>query len=233
MHESPAESITRIRLERARHLMIIDATIPLLRVAADCGFSSLSAFSRAFSKHFGQAATQYSLKLRSHLQGRSDASLEVEVVTFAGALILYEHTSMMRGTLLQDFHKAQTVGRKKGVKITGRKFGVMTHLAFHAHGSHLNYYAGVEITFSKTVLERSGNVFVIPHGTYARFFTDSPHEELRSIFMQFKLQWLDKSKYMISDTFSFEEFLEKPGSLRRHVYVPLKLKSIRTARRGQ
>lgn len=49
---SPAATFRQLRLSEARR-MVLSSRLPLSEVAVRCGFSSLSAFSRAFSRAFG------------------------------------------------------------------------------------------------------------------------------------------------------------------------------------
>ena len=54
--------VQRVRLERALFLMTHDPERPLTDVALDCGFSSSSAFSRAFRQRFGAPPSRFDLE---------------------------------------------------------------------------------------------------------------------------------------------------------------------------
>lgn len=57
--ENPQDYINRLRLERAANLLIKSPARSITDIALSCGFSSSSAFSRSFKKHFGVSARDY------------------------------------------------------------------------------------------------------------------------------------------------------------------------------
>ena len=52
--ETPRQYLLRLRLDRARHL-VVNTETALAEVALDCGFSSQSHMTTAFTQHFGQS----------------------------------------------------------------------------------------------------------------------------------------------------------------------------------
>ena len=62
--ESPAAYFLQLRLQAARRL-VVDSNLPMQEIAVRTGFSSLSAFSRAFSRHTGLSAIQLRRNARS------------------------------------------------------------------------------------------------------------------------------------------------------------------------
>jgi AraC-like DNA-binding protein/DNA gyrase inhibitor GyrI len=57
--ETLAETVARLRLERAAALLRADPDLPIARAAYDSGFASAAHFSRAFKKHFGLSPRQW------------------------------------------------------------------------------------------------------------------------------------------------------------------------------
>ena len=57
--ENVYEYVKRIRLERSAHYLANRSDWSITEIAAACGFASLSAFSRAFSEHFGVSPREY------------------------------------------------------------------------------------------------------------------------------------------------------------------------------
>ncbi|TSA27479.1 MAG: AraC family transcriptional regulator [Bacteroidetes bacterium] len=57
--ETPFQFLTRIRLEKAAGLLVIHPHLPVSDVAFQCGFSSLSLFSRTFRQVFGIAPSKW------------------------------------------------------------------------------------------------------------------------------------------------------------------------------
>lgn len=59
MNETPQDYINRLRVERAANFLTKSKTKSITEIALECGFSSPSTFARAFKKHFGVTARQY------------------------------------------------------------------------------------------------------------------------------------------------------------------------------
>jgi len=57
--ETPADFLQRIRIEKAAQQIKVDNSKTISDIAYDCGFSSVSLFSRIFRKHFGITAKQF------------------------------------------------------------------------------------------------------------------------------------------------------------------------------
>jgi len=56
--ESPNEFLTRLRMERARHLLETDQ-MPVTEVCFEIGYASLGTFSRRFAERTGQSPSEY------------------------------------------------------------------------------------------------------------------------------------------------------------------------------
>lgn len=236
MNETPTECISRIRLERAAHLMVIDSRLSMTDIAYDCGFSSPSDFSRAFFKKFGETPLELSRSIQkvnlNEKTGSSSSDLVIRdpnLVYFPGCWIVYAHTSVYRDNLLDLFHSLQSFCALEGIADqTGRMFGVFTHihLAFHGPKDQLNYYAGVEV-FQKPDKTHHHRCFWIPEGKYARFATNTTYHDLFPLKVKFKTEWMDKKGLMIRDTFAFEEIAESNRSgdhpcFERVTYTPVR-----------
>lgn len=61
--ETPKEFLTRLRLERARHLLTVTDR-PVTEVCFDVGFSSLGTFSTLFKQAVGCPPTEYRRRVR-------------------------------------------------------------------------------------------------------------------------------------------------------------------------
>lgn len=57
--ETPQNFLTRIRLERAANFLIKSPAVSITEIAFTCGYSSASAFARAFKRYFGIPAGDY------------------------------------------------------------------------------------------------------------------------------------------------------------------------------
>lgn len=236
MKETPAECVNRIRLERAAHLMVIDSTLSMTDIAYDCGFSSLSAFSRTFYKRFGETPIAMSKSMRQvNFDAKADsASSDLIIqnpalVYFPGCWIVYAHTSVFWDNLLNTFDSLKAFCEMEEIKgQTGRMFGVFTHihLAFHGPKDQLNYYAGVEVA-QKPDIKHHHRCFWIPEGKYGRFSTNTSYYDLFPLMVKFKADWMDKKALHIRDTFAVEQIAESNKRkdhpcLQRMVYTAVK-----------
>ncbi len=57
--ETPADFFSRVRTEKAAQQLKDHRSKSITDIAFDCGFSSISLFSRTFRKHFGMSATDF------------------------------------------------------------------------------------------------------------------------------------------------------------------------------
>jgi AraC-like DNA-binding protein len=64
-HETPHQYLTRLRLERAAHLLR-HSELPVTEICLQCGFTSLGSFSTLFRRHFGDGPRTF--KRHSQIQ---------------------------------------------------------------------------------------------------------------------------------------------------------------------
>src|SRR5262249_44019123 len=62
--ETPHEFLTRLRIDKAKELLIV-ADRSVTDICLDVGFSSLGSFSTLFARHVGASPVAYRLQLRS------------------------------------------------------------------------------------------------------------------------------------------------------------------------
>ena len=66
--ETPQNCLTRLRLERAANVLVKSPAVSITEIAFSYGYSSASAFARAFKRYFGISAGEYARQSRE--QGR-------------------------------------------------------------------------------------------------------------------------------------------------------------------
>lgn len=59
MGETPNDFIQRLRLEKAAFILLRDKDVTVTEIAYACGFSSISLFSRTFSRYFGVSPSRF------------------------------------------------------------------------------------------------------------------------------------------------------------------------------
>jgi AraC-like DNA-binding protein/predicted transcriptional regulator YdeE len=225
MGESPAACLNRIRLERAAHFMASGSSISISELATDCGFPSLSSFSRAFSQRHRMSPLAFIKNVTTISLAPTIKPLDVEVVYFPGMNIYYRHTSINNPKLMDEFASAKTFCEKNSLKTEGRKIGIVTYVTFHYPHEKLNYYAGVDIARNDPKYE--DQIYPIPKGKYACFTSVGSIQQFRELLMQFKREWMDPKGYGMRDLFSFEEFSDENKNsnypfLKRKLFVPIK-----------
>jgi AraC-like DNA-binding protein len=231
MNETPSECLTRIRLERSGHLIKAGTKMSLSDIAADCGFSSLSTFSRVFSQKFGISPSRFSIDRDTSIETihlkKSEKELVVEILYFPDRYIFYNPTSIQNRKLLDECVNARSFCETKGIKTTDNRIGISTHITFHYPNEKLNYYAGVEILSSASSVY-SDRIFFAPKGKYACYYTSDSCLDVRETGMRFHLEWIMKSKkYLRRDLFAIEEYLPEDKNsdypyLKRRICIPIK-----------
>ncbi len=236
MGETPTECVTRIRLDRATHLIGINPKRSLTTIASDCGFSSLSSFSRSFVKQFGISPTKWSKNLQlkrdyplAQIAAKNVSFKHPEIVHFPGCWILYQHTSVFIGNLIDTFQSVITFCQHEGIQTNNdRMCGIFTHihLAFDGPKNHLNYYAGVEILI-KPKVKYHDRIYWIPGGKYAVFSSRDSYFDMLLMHLKFKIDFMDGMGLNILEPFSFEQIDVKNDRtdypyLERTIYIPVK-----------
>lgn len=76
--ESLAKYVVRTRLERAASLLLSDSKAPIMNIAYECGFNSVSVFCRNFKRHFGMSAETYrhTIEQNNSTNGQSKSKIE-------------------------------------------------------------------------------------------------------------------------------------------------------------
>jgi AraC-like DNA-binding protein len=64
-HETPHQYLTRLRLDRAAHLLAT-SRLQVTEICLECGFSSLGSFSSLFRRNFGTGPREYRAAVRSN-----------------------------------------------------------------------------------------------------------------------------------------------------------------------
>lgn len=219
--ETPAACLLRTRLELARHYLKLKTQISMSELAAECGFSSLAVFSRAFSKRYGITPTEMYREKEFKLNSNNNR-IEVEVVTLPELTLCYEATQLFSKTLSDSFNRSLARAKKLGLKTSFRKMGILNHLSVHDSSHVLNYYAGIEIS-GKVPTVQLEDLIIIQSGKYASFTLTSKRESLIQEMINLKYHWLDYTGYEIRELFAIEEFLDDTLQNRK-IFVPIRKK---------
>ncbi|GMQ30722.1 AraC family transcriptional regulator [Algoriphagus confluentis] len=219
--ETPAQCIQRIRIQRALHFLKLKTNFSIQAIAMECGFSSPAVFSRAFQKFYGKTPSQVLAEPEKVFSEYSE-NKTIELIHGPEIQLLCIITDLNHPELEKEFEKAKIKCDRLGLKTTGRKFGIINHIAIHQPLGRLNYQAGIEIT-GRVPSRFREDLYLIPSGKFATFTTKNPPKSLIEELIELKYAWLDHSKYTIKDLLIFEEFLDSPkkNNRLRKIYLPV------------
>ena len=100
--ESPVSFLLRIRLERAAKLLRHCKKMPIGDIAFECGFSSISLFSRTFHKHFEMTANEFrkakceTLMQKEHYCSKAGELLSKYEQAVSNSIPVSNHTDLKR-----------------------------------------------------------------------------------------------------------------------------------------
>lgn len=228
--KTPREVLNQTRLDRAAHLLILNDYTSLTEVSIDCGFKSLSSFSRAFSAHyrvppkrFLESATLYKPEKKHDL-----SKLQVDITYRSGFALLYSSTVLSDEAIQAGYEQTSAFCSFYNIPITEQRVGVMTHeIATREH----SYRAGFQLegTIPNQHRER---YLTVAEGYYASFYVRLSTSELWDFMINWKDAWLDKSPYVIAEPMAFEEVnserkTSNSGGYWRRIFVPVRRRTAR------
>lgn len=240
--ESPKQYIIRVRLESAAHFLNIHKTKSITEISIDCGFSSPSAFARAFKNYFGVSAEESrSIPLKDKIKFFKSDSYFRELLSFDGSKkinknekksiqIIVKKINSIHGVftnttfesenkIINAFRKSNQVSETNEIDITDSKFiGIMY--------PHQDLYRAL-VTFNPVLeISKKVNVTEIKSGRYATFYLIGSVKVTFEAMRLFSDNWLPNSGYRIADICGFEIFSENPiqkpyDKIEREVYIPI------------
>lgn len=234
--ETLAAFIRRLRLERsAQHLLHLDASVT--EIALNAGYETPSAFTRAFSAHFGLSPSEY--------------RQQQQAVPMLGARLLALTSNTEEWTMTPEIRTVDPMNvlfvRRTGpyYQAAGEAFGVlcqfagprgllgpMSRMIGISHDdphvtdeSKFRYDACVTIDHE---VKPEGDVGLktIAGGKYAVFLHAGPYERFQQTYDQIFKNWLPGSGERLREEPCFELYLNspdqvKPEDLRTEIWLPI------------
>lgn len=234
--ESVVETVQRVRLSRAaHHLTVADNAVG--DIAANVGYGSPQAFSRAFRGFAGVSPSAFQLRQRrlttpdiesdphSAAQLYSSAARDapsVELIQLApfDAVVLRHHGPT--ATIGQTFRTLRTLWRQcardsASAQPVGQGVGICSGDPEEPDG-HFTYYAGV-IADAPTELPDTLETVRVEGGLYASHRLVGPYALIGSTFQALVGGWLPHSGYMPDDRPALELYRNKPNPEQPHECV--------------
>lgn len=239
--ESPKQYIIRTKLESSVGFLFIHKTKSITEIAMDCGFSSLSAFSRSFKDYFGMSAEElrgidikdrikllksegYVKELLKHeastSEFRSDKnSIQIIVKKINSIHGIFTNTSLKSDKIISSFRKSIQVAETNDIDISNSNFIGIIYPHQDLYRALITYHPNLEL--SKKI-----NNTEIKSGRYASFKINGDMETMFEGFKYFNENWLPHSGYRMADLCGFEILSQNPigkayHEIEREIYIPI------------
>ncbi len=227
--ETLTDTVRRLRLHRAA-VELTREDAPLEKIAKRAGYSTLAAFTRAFSADYGVPPGTYRLRgslLPPNPKRPSAQAMpyRVEIEPFAGArLAAIEHRGDYQ-TIGNSFAKVQIWFAARKLPIT-RSFGIYFDDPESIPEKDLRAEAGL-VTDEDTGDAGAIRIVPIPAMLCASVLHKGPYAELERAYRHLFRDWLPASGYEAADFSCFEEYLNDPretpaSELLTRVHLPIK-----------
>lgn len=228
--ETPKQYSLRLRLETAFHYLVVHPARSIASIGLDCGFDTLSTFSRAIKTYFGHSPEQ--IRRLPHAQqmrllhqstptapvsvkGKADFPPEIRIIrqpTLQGYYVMAPFNAPDKIT--QAF---QTLGAIAGGGGPASFMGILTPHLRNTYRALVHIATGQCADLPTTR---------IAGGIYARFTISGDLRTANKAAHYFYRQWLPASGYKIAGIAGFETFEENPAhtpytQLRRHIHIPI------------
>lgn len=207
MGESLHSYIRRVRLEQAANMLMFEPERPVLHIAEQCGYQSLSSFTRVFRERFGIAPGRW----RKQHQGNAAelAFLDDEEIAAGYARVSPQELPDVELTELQPCHVAYI--RHQGYSRKIRQSWQLLQAWCHSEGRDFNRQIGLhhsnpvwtslaDCRYVACIgidhpLQRRGvvNSMTIPGGLHALFRFSGVYGELLPWIAKVQAEWLPES----------------------------------------
>ncbi|MFZ4547491.1 MAG: AraC family transcriptional regulator [Bacteroidales bacterium] len=238
--ESPKQYVIRLRLERAAHFIKIFPQLPINEIAANCGFSSNSIFSRAFKNYFGISAEKYRelptdkiseiSKNMNQLSLWTDASWIIPITDIQQKVDAVKLTTTPIVKTIYSFQLASiqtTLGYPENIAFafqnllqwaeprglitpTTKYFGVWLDFPFITPPDKCRYLCGIEIN-ADVKLTKGINSQTISKAQYLRYDMKGSMNETLDVMLALNHKHMETMGYVISEMICYEQFDECPS----------------------
>lgn len=205
--ETLAETVRRMRLHRAA-LDLLDAQMPVDRVALRAGYSSQAAFTRAFRDAYSAAPVSY----RTQAEVNSSGPFPLERRSVEARQLLALAHSGNYDEIGGSFNRLFTYASSKGLlNAQTRSFGLYYNDPAITPASALRSHACLSFTGSVQP-EAPFEVIQIEGGPYIVVTFQGPYAELPRAYDWLYRDWLLESGETPADLPCVEEYLNDPQS---------------------
>lgn len=222
--ETPQIFLTRLRLERAANILIKSPAISITEIAFTCGYSSASAFARAFKRYFGIPAGDYARQ--SRIEGRPVSWVKAKPPVVDNDFPLPEIRIQTMPALHLAIFKSNAGYTPEGIKTAwsrmfhwaqGRKIntGESSLIAISYDDPQITelhrcrYYACM--TIPQTIVKDSrAGLLDIPEHLCAVCRLNVDADQVMPAYRTFYRDWLPESGFLMTDLPPYEIYYNAP-----------------------
>ena len=223
MNETVLKYINRVRMEKSTRLLSY-TNKNILEIALDCGFSSLSTFSRSFKQYFDCTPSYFrkrGLPKNSKIRkNRSDVSdyikdisnnvdvkvkrLDIEKIAF-----ITVHNSFKEGKVLNALNIIIDWSKKMNVYDKGEILGMSLDDVMVTPKAKYRYLVGITIPKDFCFEHSEINAMSIPSSKYVTTKVNGSINDVIDSWNYLYNNWLFHSNYEPNDLHAIELFLDK------------------------
>lgn len=238
--ETPKQYVIRLRLEKAAHFIKIFPQLPLNEIAANCGFSSNSIFSRAFKNYYGISAENYrelpseqlnQVNRRNNQMTQWDATSWITPITDIQQKVeTVKLSSSPKVETIYSFKIAciqTTLSHPKNISFafqsllqwaiprglispSTKYFGIWLDFPFITPADKCRYLCGIEIS-SEIKTTKGISIQNFTKGPYLDYEMTGPMNETLGSLIALNHNYVDAMGYVISEMICYEQFTECPA----------------------
>lgn len=233
--ESLYQTIQSIRLQKAANLLLTNVHSTMSIIASQCGYSTQSAFIRAFKIRFAMTPTQwrkggfesYSGTILAHVDSaRSFESLEHEIIKMPALEAFYVRHKGYDPSIRNAWQKLQVWLLEHDIVPT-------YHIGLHHDNPIITpldscqYVAAVVVDAKQIKRVQTPNRFTIPSGVYARFSLLGHYGDVLAFLRWVYHVWLPQSGFETTTAPAYtmyrkNHFLSSDGMFDLDFYLPVR-----------
>ncbi len=231
--ESIGAYITRLRMERAAHLLQISGNT-LTEIADKTGYQSQYSLSKAFKKHFGVTPSAFR-NLNTYLSSRMPkpvhkvVDLNPKVVELEAKNLVYIRIIAKYGS---EFDYKTAWGKligfandKKLINKNSEYIGLSFDDPNITEEDKCRFYACVS-TAKKVNSEGEFGTYTIAGGRFAMFVHKGAYSGLNDLYQAIYSDWLPDNYTKIRNSNTFEKYINSPDEVKEEdllteIYIPI------------
>jgi AraC family transcriptional regulator len=238
MLETPKQYVIRLRLERAGHFIKIFPDLAISEIAAGCGFSSNSIFSRAFKNYYGISAEKFrelpesnveEIMRRNHGHSENEPwitpvsnirekirtiklTATPEIKTLFPFQIACIQTTLSHRENISFAYKSllQWAIPRELISSSTKFYGIWLDFPFMTSFEKCRYLCGIELN-TETKPSKGISIHNFRKGQYLNYKMSGDINKTLDSLVAINHNFVDSRGYLISEMICYEQFDECPS----------------------